>query len=241
MATATQHFVHVRRDAWPGLTTLKKCFFGKRRRPKRADLSFVSVQGAAITSPTGPADKEAPTLKAVATTEDEDDAWDPASIMVALNAMLGDRAVCVLDGLCSERHRAEILEFLHGGGSHSPTVSVPDAAVWERSTSDSAGVAPTFGLRQELLRTLETQPPRAVRQIHARLCRLYPEYEIMHMPAFSEDEGGGGGTRTSFVANAAMQGDCFRWHLDADPQDLPSPSSAETARWRARHGDYTNG
>ena len=157
------------------------------------------------------------------------------SIVVALNATLGGRAVCVLDGLVSEQQRAEILEFLHG----ERAASVPNSAVWDRSTIDTAGVAPTFGLRQELLLTLETDPPRAVRQIHARLCTLYPEYEIVHMPAFSED--GGGGTRTSFVANAAVQGDCFQWHVDADPQDLPSQSSAETARWRARHGRYTNG
>ena len=40
---------------------------------------------------------------------------------------------------------------------------------------------------------------------------------------------------TSFVANAAVYGNCFQWHVDADPSTLPP------GPWLARYGDYTNG
>jgi len=57
-----------------------------------------------------------------------------------------------------------------------------------------------------------------------------------------EFSGGGGEQDTSdeysatpFVANAAVYGNAFQWHVDADPSSLP-PS-----RWLSAHGDYANG
>jgi hypothetical protein len=56
--------------------------------------------------------------------------------------------------------------------------------------------------------------------------------------------GGGGGSRnepgpshacTDFVANAPVYGDCFQWHVDADPASFPP------GPWRDVHGDYDNG
>jgi hypothetical protein len=58
------------------------------------------------------------------------------------------------------------------------------------------------------------------------------------------DGGGGGGSRnepgpshacTDFVANAPVYGDCFQWHVDADPASFPP------GPWRDVHGDYDNG
>ena len=39
-----------------------------------------------------------------------------------------------------------------------------------------------------------------------------------------------------FVANAAVYGDCFRWHVDADPWTFH-----ENSKWAQRHGIYFNG
>jgi hypothetical protein len=37
-----------------------------------------------------------------------------------------------------------------------------------------------------------------------------------------------------FVANAAVHGDSFSWHVDADPWDLPESA------WTQQHGHYFN-
>ena len=81
-------------------------------------------------------------------------------------------------------------------------------------------------------------------EVQSRLQLLYPEYMIAHMPpigsggdssgsasatAGSDDEAGTldngtGPSRyhcTSFVANAAVYGNCFQWHVDADPSSFP--------------------
>ncbi len=114
----------------------------------------------------------------------------------------------------------------------------------------------------------------AMREVHTRLARLYPDYAIAHMPSsaiqqqgrgngFSQSCGVDAGDRNpqaagsaahdgvarqlrptndealsleddqavcqqdvgepaaadcdQFVGNAAVWGDCFRWHIDADP------------------------
>lgn len=71
--------------------------------------------------------------------------------------------------------------------------------------------------------------------IQARLCKLYPEYDIVHMPSL--DGGDGSHSCPAFVANAAVYGNCFQWHVDADPSQLP-PGLPE---WLAGHGSYENG
>ena len=101
--------------------------------------------------------------------------------------------------------------------------------------------------------------------MHARLAKLYPQYRIAHMPssliqpqrqeggppppmgavgaersgasAGAARQGGGGDTADcdEFVANAAVAGDAFAWHIDADPVGLgPSP-------WTDEHSTYCNG
>ena len=66
-------------------------------------------------------------------------------------------------------------------------------------------------------------------QVQSRLCKLYPDFEIFHMP---EAVLGAGTPR--MVANAPVYGDQFSWHVDADPAVLP-PSP-----WRDYFGTYTN-
>ena len=169
----------------------------------------------------------------------DDDGWRPHDLRCALNAKLGCRGshVVVLDGLVSEEQRRQIMDELGGGasGEHEPPT-----ALWDRGTVDAVGLPPSWGLRQSVLRRLESSPPRCLLQVHARLCRLFPEFHVCHMPAFVEDGGEDApddarpASRTSFVANAATHGDCFSWHVDADPRCLP-----RSAAWP--HGAYTNG
>mmetsp|Transcript_25084 Transcript_25084/g.58479 ORF Transcript_25084/g.58479 Transcript_25084/m.58479 type:complete len:207 (-) Transcript_25084:249-869(-) len=89
------------------------------------------------------------------------------------------------------------------------------------------------------LRRLRSRPPPAVCEVQARLSLLYPEYVIAHMPAIEADAGDREESRRytcpSFVANAAVYGNCFQWHIDADPASIP-PSS-----WVRSHGAYLNG
>ena len=100
----------------------------------------------------------------------------------------------------------------------------------------------------------------AMREIHSRLAKLYPEYRIAHMPSeaiqgspavqwspstgadssanapnedaqtipseTAKEEHKGEGEPESaecnqFVGNAAVYGDCFQWHIDADPTGFP--------------------
>jgi hypothetical protein len=168
-------------------------------------------------------------------------AWDPSSVSVALNAEIGPSrgAIVVLDDLVGPDERAELLQFLRGAADVGPS-SQPPGDRWERRTSDYApsgggSLPPTWGLRRSLLRRLEHDPPRAVLEVQSRLCRLFPEYEISHMPELDGRAGGGSYSRTSFVANAAVTGNCFQWHVDADPSALPASG------WLDEHGAYPNG
>ena len=161
--------------------------------------------------------------------------WDPASADVALHAVVGpgrDAALVVLDGLVSETQRASLLALLQGVAPPGGVAPHPPADRWDRKTSDAIGMPPSFGFRQSLLRRLQRAPPSVVLEVQSRLCLLYPEYDIKHMPEL----GDGPQRRTSFVANAAVHGDCFQWHVDADPMALPRDS-----RWLDAHGTYANG
>lgn len=220
--------------------------------------------------------------------------WNPASVDVAMNLRMdaafvhradGDGArvhyshIVVLDAFFNEEQRAAMLAGIAdqdvaegGGGAHPPSSS------WERQTADGAGLPPTWGLQPDAmaqLHTCDAATPlgRAMRQVHGRLCALYPEYLIGHMPSDviqavmdggvdggtaqgeerheereqeEREEEESGASRVSkrarrqvdcgrFVANAAVVGDCFQWHIDADPSMFwPGP-------WVERFGHYFNG
>lgn len=85
-------------------------------------------------------------------------------------------------------------------------------------------------------------------QLHSRLQRLYPEYVIVHQPPLGteveQEEGRGeqddrrgcsgeaegedaaddsappAAVCDAFVANAALFGDLFQWHVDGDPNTI---------------------
>lgn len=138
--------------------------------------------------------------------------WETSSATLALNAVLGDarEAVVVLDSVIDDALRRQLLALLCGDAP--PGGSAPPRALWDRRTRDAAGLPPSWGLRQSLLRRLERSPPRAVLEVHARLCKLYPEYTIVHMPTLDD---GDSHACTSFVASAPP----------GNPIELPCPAT----------------
>ena len=164
--------------------------------------------------------------------------WTPASLRVALTAELGcgRDAVCVLDGLVDDALRAELMTAITG--TRTATGPAPPLDKWERTTCDGDGLPPTWGLQPSLLEALQHEPPPCVVEVQTRLARLYPEYTLahLHQAAIEGSEGGRGAYRcTSFVANAAVYGDQFQWHVDADPLSFPP------GPWRSTHGEHENG
>ena len=170
-------------------------------------------------------------------------AWAPAAVRVALNATLdgclvpsaaegGLRVdcahVCVLDGLAGagvcDSIRARLL--CSGGGA------APPVGTWERRTADSPDAQRTFGLTHAAMRELERSPPAGVVELQSRLSLLYgADHVVCHQPLL---DGDGDAVCERFVANAAVCGDEFSWHLDADPSAFPP------CEWTAAHGTYTN-
>ena len=171
--------------------------------------------------------------------------------------------VVALDGLIDKTALGWIREHLgvdiederrHGGAK-------PRESLWERKTADDDLAEPTYGLRKEsmdrLVRTMThregVEPTTRLDEFHARLQALYPDWIVCHMPAdaLRADEeasekpddsldasaGGSAGFRCdAFVANAAVHGDEYRWHVDADPSSFP-----DSCAWTRTYGDYVNG
>jgi hypothetical protein len=106
--------------------------------------------------------------------------------------------------------------------------------------------------------------PDAVLEVQSRLVKLYPEYRIAYLPSQTiqthqqqqddldlefknlkkskrvrvnseEPTSSGAVDCSAILANAAAEGDTFRYHVDADPTSFP-PSS-----WTERFGEYFNG
>lgn len=196
-------------------------------------------------------------LKAVAT---HPTAWRPACVKVALNVVI-DAAiveapppqaarisyshVVVLDDFLDETVRGGLQEAItHPGWDHT---GGPPQDKWERRTCDGASLPPTWGLKAPVLDNLASGDVPAVTEIQSRLCRLYPEFDIVHLPSEAIQEGSGHGASPQdgssggrfdccpILANAAVAGDEFQWHVDADPAAMP-PSL-----WTATFGDYCNG
>ncbi|KAK9804411.1 hypothetical protein WJX72_011538 [[Myrmecia] bisecta] len=124
--------------------------------------------------------------------------WDPASVKVAINARLDARIVpsaaspdgarldyahiVVLDDFFGEDERVALLGFLTAPDwDHSRG---PPADKWERATADGAGLPRSWGLKDSVLRQLAAgQPDAAMREVHSRLAKLYPDVDIAHMPS----------------------------------------------------------
>ena len=103
-----------------------------------------------------------------------------------------------------------------------------------------------LSFRQEhVLRQLAGGELPAVQEVHARLLRLYDDVDVAHMPsdlvqgqptkrapsssatAAAADDGDGERLADcdQFVANAAVAGDSFAWHIDADPAGAVSETT----------------
>lgn len=222
--------------------------------------------------------------------------------------------VVVLDDFFDEPIRAGLLDMLTEAGWDD--AQGPPTHKWERQTADGAGLPRTWGLRDEVLQQLADSSSWAMKEVHSRLCKLYPDVDIAHMPsehiqadsssrdtqsehshpdtdsaqrlpghnasklsqrdppaehsqsamgasdtlqhcpsealAHAESDAGAPGHPASdagapghveiagvhcdkFVGNAAVHGDDYTWHIDADPAALP-PSP-----WTKLYGDYCNG
>eukprot|EP00803_Ostreobium_quekettii_P005945 evm.model.scf_1775.4 EVM.evm.TU.scf_1775.4 scf_1775:24224-27288(+) len=211
--------------------------------------------------------------------------WTPSDAKVSLNVALescflptadgGHRVswghVVVLDNFIPDAVREKLLGLITmPGWDHTKG---PPLEKWERETCDQAGLPRSWGLKDELLNHLADTNDVAVLEVQSRICKLYPEFKIVHMPsneiqaqnnipaaicecpalpgsgaatgdtaaaAGKEQQEGDQSKRAhvdcnAFVGNAAVYGDCYQWHVDADPSTFP-PSP-----WVDRHGRYFNG
>lgn len=144
--------------------------------------------------------------------------------------------VVVIDGLCSEEERGEILSWLTSPNHNH--LGPPPEDKWAVACVDRDGDEAVWGLNKHVLEALKASPPRALMAIQSRLQLLYPEWTICYMPAHamapgdSDPEEGG---LSAFVGNAVMPGDPCHWHLDADPFDL-----APDCPWVQHYGYYRN-
>lgn len=113
--------------------------------------------------------------------------------------------------------------------------------LWSRRTADAAGGPGTWGGRAALLDELLEGRRACLRTLGRRLAGLFPDYLVAHLPTetLAPATPAGGGGRSSlhpFVVNAAMAGDSYAWHVDADPTSFDRSSA-----WCRAFGDYVNG
>eukprot|EP01025_Chloroclados_australasicus_P060189 TRINITY_DN76_c4_g1_i3.p1 TRINITY_DN76_c4_g1~~TRINITY_DN76_c4_g1_i3.p1 ORF type:complete len:333 (+),score=27.30 TRINITY_DN76_c4_g1_i3:228-1226(+) len=145
----------------------------------------------------------------------------------------------VLDNFVDETMRQDILDYVtEKGWDHS--VGPPESK-WEKRTTDSVGMPATWGLKAEQLAELVNSDCEALLEVQTRLCALYPEVDIYHMPSHllhpSKPEVEDAEEEVfcdQFVCNAAVSGDQFNWHVDADPSNLTE------CPWVHEYGLYSN-
>jgi hypothetical protein len=153
-------------------------------------------------------------------------AWRPADVRVTLNVTLhaavvpsaepgGCRVdtahVVVLDDLLDAASCDALLARLTGGAAGA----APPEALWARRTADAPSAPRTWGLTDAAMRALETHPPPAMVELQSRLAALYPECALEHLVAANAAPDAPA-VCERFVANAAVHGDCFSWHVDAE-------------------------
>lgn len=175
--------------------------------------------------------------------------WSPSDIEVSMNLRLdgcivpsqtpeGARVsfshIVVIDKFLDKTVINELRDFLTMGHLNQ----LPESK-WERQTADMKGAAGTWGVVPSVLESLAQGYPDAVVEIQSRLSKLYPEYDIVHMPSQAIQRPSTGTDSfdcSAFLANAAVEGDSFRFHVDADPTSFSSESE-----WTQIFGDYFNG
>jgi hypothetical protein len=142
----------------------------------------------------------------------------------------------VLDSFFGEKERVELLDFItESNWDHKQG---PPEKKWERLTSDGIDLPKTWGVKDEILAALATGTPPAIVEIGSRMTKLYPNYHVVPQPPndwFVDSQSSESSySCEQFVANAAVHGDSFRWHVDADPDSFPK------SRWVDFYGNYVN-
>ena len=131
-------------------------------------------------------------------------------------------------------------------------------SLWERETRDQADLAPTWGLRPHVLASLLQDPPPPLREVHSRLALLYPSALIAPLPSRGIQAGPRYGRpdvdACALLANAAVEGDDFRWCVPLKPRLagwllllllllllLPLPARQPAAAVSEREGGFGSG
>eukprot|EP00889_Picochlorum_renovo_P003973 jgi/Picre1/31003/NNA_006361.t1 len=142
--------------------------------------------------------------------------------------------VVVLDDFVDERSRLQLLHHLSENVEGGEIRLRGD--VWDRKTLDMDGGCPTWGVKNDVIQTLQDASLDSVLEIQSRLVKLYPEYKIVFMPSDAIQEPGQGGNCSNILVNAASPEDTYVYHQDADPTSFPSSSP-----WVQQYGEYFNG
>ncbi|KAK3272238.1 hypothetical protein CYMTET_19455 [Cymbomonas tetramitiformis] len=169
--------------------------------------------------------------------------WEPDEAQVSLNLMLDGALVTagggqtsaenwdcsslvVLDNFFGEDQRSSLYDLITEDDWGNQ--ETPPPGKWDRSTVDLDGLPGSWGLSDAALEALVNDRHPAILEVQSRISKVYPEMTIMRMPEVVLEG------CAPMVANAAVDGDCFQWHVDMDPlQVYDSP-------WTVRHGHYLN-
>lgn len=178
--------------------------------------------------------------------------WDPNSVSVSLNvavdgcivpsesspegARLSESHIIVLDNFLDGDLTEQLLEVL---GVTEPS-ALPPASHWERQTADTAEYSQhmTFGVKDSIIKGMMDRPAPAILEVQSRVYKLYEkDFHIAHLPSDAIQQPPQ--TRadcSAILANCAVRGDEYGWHVDADPTSFPNDSA-----WVSTFGDYFNG
>jgi hypothetical protein len=159
----------------------------------------------------------------------------PSSVSATVPARVSYSHVVVLDNFLDDNVRLPLLECLSEihVDKDVETFRLREE-IWDRKTSDRAGSRPTWGITDDCLDALRSHP--SLIEIMSRLSRLYPEYDIAFLPSDDIQDETQASNCSNILVNAAVEGDQYEYHVDADPTSFPSSSS-----WVQKYGDYFNG
>lgn len=155
-------------------------------------------------------------------------------------ARLSEARLLVLDDFVDAHTRSELLTAMIGAAAVEALargeLAAPPEDLWERRTADAAGAPATWGLRPAPLAALmRGEGCPAMRRVGARLAALFPNAAVAWLPS-GAIQGPGSPDCAPLLANAAVAGDSFSYHQDADPTAFPDASA-----WCQAFGDYFNG
>lgn len=179
----------------------------------------------------------------------KDTSWDPKKdLRVSMNVRLdgcivpdasniGARVsyshIVVLDDFVDKNSRVALLHHLVDDVDGS--IHLRDEW-WDRRTADMDGSRPTWGVSNACITSMYQEQREAIVEIQSRLTKIYPDFDIAFMPEDCMQSDNAGGNCASTLVNAAVEGDTFVYHVDADPTSFQSESA-----WTKEYGDYFNG